>query len=150
MASWHDLEIAAPDIARAGRQLLEDDSDRPGVAFLATVGADARPRMHPFIPAIIDGRLWAFVIVSPKLRDLDRNGSYAIHSCLGPDDESFLVSGTARRDADTQHRELVGGHMPYSDIDERHVLYEFDVDRALWTTWTTPTAPVHRHWRLHA
>lgn len=148
MASWDELEVAAPDIARAGRRLLEDESGVPGVAFLATVGADGRPRMHPFIPAIVDARLWAFVIISPKLRDLDRDGAYAIHSCLGPDDESFLVSGTARRVADTQRRELISRHMPYSDIDDRHVLYEFEVDRALWTSWNTPTAPVHHHWRL--
>ena len=103
--------------------------------------------MHPFIPAIVDGRLWAFVIVSPKQRDLDRTGEYAIHSRLGPNDESFFVSGRAHRVEDEQQRSLVGEAMPYDDIDERHVLYEFRIDRALSTTWTTPTNPRHRHWR---
>ena len=37
--------------------------------------------------------------------------------------------------------------MPYGDIDERHVLYEFDLERALWTTWITPTRPDYRRWR---
>ncbi len=146
MVPWRELETATPELARAGRRLLEDESGRPDVAFLATVGADGRPRMHPFIPAVVDGRLWAFVIVSPKQRDLDRTGSYAIHSCLGADDESFFVSGRARRVDGDEHRSLVGEAMPYSDIDENHVLYEFRIDRALWTTWTTPTTPVHHRW----
>ena len=38
----------------------------------------------------------------------------------------------------------------HTDIDARHILYEFCVDRALWTTWTTPTQPVHRRWSLLA
>jgi hypothetical protein len=148
MVPWRDFAAAAPDIAAAGRRLLQDDAGRPTVAFLATVGADARPRMHPFIPAVVDGGLWAFVIVSPKQRDLDRSGSYAIHSVVGRDDESFFVSGAAHRVEADARRSAVAAAMPYTDIDERHELYEFRIDRALWTSWTTPTSPVHRHWRL--
>lgn len=144
---WGDFESAAPEIAKAGRRLLEDAPEVAGVAFLATVGADARPRLHPFIPAVIDGRLWAFVVVSPKQRDLERDGWYAIHSRLGTDDESFFVAGWAFRADDDRTRSLVGRNMPYGGIDDRHVLYEFRIDRAVWTTWTTPTSPVHHHWR---
>jgi hypothetical protein len=145
---WRDFEAAAPVIARAGRALLEDAPGVPGVAFLATVGAGSRPRMHPFIPAIVDGRLWAFVIVSPKQRDLERDGWYAIHSRLGASDESFFVAGGACRIDDIPLRSLVGESMPYGGIDDRHVLYEFGIDRAMWTTWTTPTMPDHHHWRI--
>ena len=35
-------------------------------------------------------------------------------------------------------RSPAGGHMPFSDIDDHHLLYEFRIDRALWTEWTTP------------
>jgi hypothetical protein len=144
---WSEFERAARDLAQAARRLLQDDTGAPGVAFLATVARDGHPRMHPFIPAIVDERLWAFVIESPKQRDLDRNGMYAVHSILGPDDESFFATGTAMRvDAD-QARTAVGECMPYSDIDARHVLYEFNLERALWTTWITPTQPDHRRWR---
>jgi hypothetical protein len=74
MVPWSQLVIAEPEIAAAGRRLLEDPAGIPTVAFLAPVGADARPRIHPFIPAVVGGRLWAFVIRSPKQRDLDRDG----------------------------------------------------------------------------
>ena len=36
--------------------------------------------------------------------------------------------------------------MPYDDLDEDHGLYEFGVEHALWTTWTTPSSPVYRRW----
>ena len=146
--TWREFAAAAPEIARAGLRLLEDAPGVPGVAFLATVGADGRPRVHPFVPAVVGGGLWAFVIRSPKQRDLDRDGGYAIHSVLGPSDESFFVSGHCSLVTDEAQRSAVGAQMPYSDIDDNHVLYEFRIDRALWTEWTTPTEPVHHRWRL--
>jgi hypothetical protein len=144
--SWAAFAADAADLADAGRRLLEDEPGVPGVAFLGTVGADGLPRIHPFIPAVVDGRLWAFVIESPKQGDLDRTGRYAIHSRLGPRDESFFCAGNAQRVDAEEIRSTVSGGMPYSDIDDRHVLYEFRIARALWTTWTTPTSPVHRTW----
>jgi hypothetical protein len=146
--TWEAFAAAAPEIARAGQRLLEDAPGVPGVAFLATAGADGRPRLHPFVPAVVDGGLWAFVIRSPKQRDLDREGGYAIHSVLGPEDESFFVGGRAFLVADEARRSTVGGRMPFSEIDDDHLLYEFRIDRALWTEWVTPTSPVHHRWRL--
>ena len=41
--------------------------------------------------------------------------------------------------------------MPYDDADERHLLYEFHLERALWTTWENfqkpGMRPVHKRWR---
>ena len=145
-ATWTEFERSAPEIAAAGHRLLEDAPGIPGVAFLATVGNDSTPRIHPFIPAVCDGRLWAFVVESPKQRDLERTGQHAIHSRLGDRDESFTIAGTASRRDHLDDRDRVGDVMPYSDIDEHHVLYEFALVRALWTTWTTPTTPVHHRW----
>lgn len=155
MTSWADLERDAPELAVAGQRLLEDAPGVPGVAFLATVNASGRPRMHPFIPAIVNGALWAFVIESPKQRDLERasaggaseqRGQFAIHARLGADDEQFLVSGLARRVDDLDARRQIAASMPYDDIDAGHILYRFEIDRALWTTWATPTSPTHRSW----
>jgi hypothetical protein len=143
---WASFAASAPDVAKAGLRLLEDEPGVPGVAFLATTGPTGLPRIHPFIPAVVNGQLWAFVIESPKQRDLDRTQRFAMHSRLGPKDESFYCAGSARRVDGDDTRAAVGAAMPFSDIDDRHVLYEFLVARALWTAWTTPTSPVHRTW----
>jgi hypothetical protein len=145
VTSWADFEAHAPEIAAAGRRLL------PEVSFLATVSATGRPRVHPFCPAIADGRLWAFILQeSPKRRDLDHNRQYAIHALPGAEDEQFFVAGLARRVIDTRLREVALRAMPYSDADERHLLYEFEIERALWTTWDDFQKPGmrarHRKW----
>jgi hypothetical protein len=143
---WVTFARSAPELASAGQRLLEDEPGVPGVAFLGTVDIDGVPRIHPIIPAVHDTGLWAFVIESPKQRDLDRSGRFAIHSRLGQGDESFYCAGGARRvDADAV-RSAIAIQMPFSDIDALHVLYEFRIVRALWTTWRTPTSPVHRAW----
>lgn len=147
-ATWREFEAAVPSLAAAGRRLLEDAPGVPGVAFLATTAADALPRIHPVVPAIVDAHLWVFLIESPKQRDVDRTGRYAIHSVLGQDDESFTCAGDAVRVASSIDRDRVAASMPYDDIDERHLLYELRLRRALWTTWASPTSPAHARWTL--
>lgn len=149
MATWSELEKHAPEIAAAGRRRLTENE----VAFLATASDEGRPRVHPFCPVIVEGRLWAFIIrESPKRRDLDSNGYFAIHAWPGPEDEQFYVAGTAARELDTELREAVVAAMPYDDADERHLLYEFRLERALWTTWENfqkpGMRPVHRVWHV--
>ena len=144
--AWTELEKEAPEIAAAGARLL------PEVAFLATVSAEGRPRVHPFCPVIVQGRLWAFVIAeSPKRRDLDANGKFAIHALPGPEDEEFYLAGTAVRVHDSRIRQMVLAAMPYDDADERHLLYEFVLERAMWTTWEhfqqPGMRPIHEVWR---
>jgi hypothetical protein len=143
---WNQLQVEAAEIAEAGSRLL------PEVSYLATVDSAGRPRVHPFCPAIARGRLWAFVMEgSPKRRDLDTNGHFAIHALPGPEDEEFYVAGTARRVEDPEIRVAVLAAMPYDDADDRHLLYEFSLERALWTTWENfqkpGMRPVHRVWR---
>ena len=144
--TWADLEKEAAEIAAAGKRLL------PEVAFLATVSDAGKPRVHPFCPAIAQGRLWAFVIAeSPKRRDLDLNGHFAIHALPGPQDEQFYVAGKALRNHDSDLRRIVLAAMPYDDADERHLLYEFVPERAMWTTWENfqkpGMRPIHKVWR---
>ncbi len=114
--------------------------------------SSSRPRVHPFCPAIARGRLWAFIIEeSPKRRDLDANGHFAIHTMLGAEDEQFYAAGRAQRVKDPELRAVVVKAMPYDDADERHLLYEFDLERAMHTRWENfqkpGMRPVHRSWR---
>jgi hypothetical protein len=148
MATWSEFEALTPDIAAAGRRLLGDNE----VAFLATVSVAGWPRVHPFCPAIAAGRLYAFIIDgSPKRRDLDLNGRFAIHAWPGHEDEQFFIAGCAARELDVAFRAIALEAMPYGDADERHILYEFCPERALWTTWENfqkpGMRPVHRSWR---
>lgn len=146
VVTWADFETHAPELAEAGRRLL------PDVSFIATVSASGRPRVHPFCPAITEGRLWAFVIAgSPKRRDLDARGHFAIHALPGPEDEQVFLAGRASRESDHALRERVLAEMPYDDADDDHLLYELSIERALWTTWENfqrpGMRPVHRRWR---
>jgi hypothetical protein len=63
-----------------------------------------------------------------------------------------LVAGRAARALDDPRlRRAVLAAMPYDDADERHLLYEFSPERALWTTWKNfqkpGMRPIHRSWR---
>lgn len=90
MVRWRAFEQSAPHIASAGRRLLELNE----VAFLATVSKTGRPRIHPFVPKIVDCRLVAFVMdSSPKIADLRQRAQFSIHALPGAEDEEFSVSG---------------------------------------------------------
>ena len=83
MASWADFAAAAPDIAAEGRRLILARGD--GEALLATVRGDDLPRIHPVNVAIVDGRLYAFIIArSPKRLDLELDGRFAMHTHQDP------------------------------------------------------------------
>jgi len=93
MIGWKEFTHAAPQIADAGIRLWAHNE----VAFIATVAASGRPRIHPFVPRIIEDRLVAFIMdSSPKIKDLENRRQYAIHTLPGKDDEEFFVSGEAQ------------------------------------------------------
>src|SRR5256714_13544963 len=99
MASWPEFAAAGPRLASAIRALVHQYG--PGLGSLATVRADGGPRVHPVSPVITDEGLFCFLIDSPKRRDLERDGRYALHSYPpeDTDDEAYL-SGRARRVTD--------------------------------------------------
>lgn len=153
MLNWKAFTTERPDLAEAAIRLLA----RSEVAFIATMSADSRPRLHPFVPKIVGDRLVAFIMdSSPKLNDLKTRGFYAIHLLPGAEDEQFYLSGDAIcRDDDAELRAAAASAMGFATgVDEHHILYEFRLDRALWTTWLdfgTPThRPQHQRWKLRA
>jgi hypothetical protein len=145
MISWSQFEQRAPDIAGAGTRLL----GKIPVAFLGTVSEAGRPRVHPFVPKVVDGRLIAFILDrSPKFADLRRNGWFAIHTIadIADEDEEFYIAGAAHYiDDERAFRETATGAMGFfTEIGEDERLFEFLVDRALWTTWLDFGTPGHR------
>ena len=105
MASWSEFLAAEPQLASAIRVLLQQYG--PGMGYLATVRADGGPRVHPVSPVITQEGLFCFVVDSPKRRDLERDGRYALHAYPPEDsDDEAYVAGRARpvRDADVVQR----------------------------------------------
>ena len=96
MATWSDFVAADPSLAVGVRGLLQQYG--PGMAYLATVRADGAPRVHPVSPVITDDGLYCFIVASPKRRDLERDGRYALHSYPPEenDDEAYLTGRAIR------------------------------------------------------
>jgi hypothetical protein len=129
MASWSEFAAAQPRLASAIRALMHQYG--PGLGYLATVRADGGPRVHPVSPVITDEGLYCFILESPKRRDLERDGRYALHAFPPEesDDEAYL-SGRAHRVTDhARVAELAGSMRAEPDVNWR--LYEFTVDVAM-------------------
>ena len=131
MATWSTFETAAPELAAAGQRLLYQFG--PGLGFLATVRADGGPRLHPICPVVVDGELWAFILrQSPKCRDLERDGRYALHSFPPVEkDDEFAVTGRVRRVDDPSPRSRVMDATSARVDEDDEVLFALDVETAL-------------------
>jgi hypothetical protein len=155
VTTWRELSEARPDLSAAGEGLLYQFG--VGLAFLATIRPDTGPRLHPMCPILHDGRLFAFIVPSPKQRDLDRDGRYAMH-CFPPADneDAFYLTGRARRIDDADLRAAVGRRF----VEERSSfdvvapaaddgLFELDIDTVLLsrTTGHGDPAPQHTVWK---
>src|SRR3954468_15301673 len=96
MVSWSDFAAAEPSLAAGIRALLQQYG--PGMGYLATVRAGGGPRIHPVSPVLTDDGLYCFIVNSPKRRDLERDGRYALHSYPPEesDDEAYLTGRAVR------------------------------------------------------
>jgi hypothetical protein len=106
MMSWGEFRGARPELAEAGRALLYQFG--VGLAFLSTVRKDGGPRLHPMCPIIVEDHLYAFIVPSPKRRDLLRDGRYAMH-CFPPaeNEDAFYITGRAEQRPDAELRERI-------------------------------------------
>jgi hypothetical protein len=95
VVSWSQFVTAAPLLARRVRALFEQE-DQP-LGYLATVRSDGGPRVHPVVPIITGDGLFCFLMRSPKRRDLERDGRYALHALPGvfDHDEAYLAGAAA-------------------------------------------------------
>src|SRR4029450_13779863 len=80
--SWRDLELAAPEIAEAGKRRLDDTR----VALLATLRSDGSPRISPVGPFFAEGHLlFGAMAWTLKVQDLERDPRCTLHSAItGP------------------------------------------------------------------
>jgi Pyridoxamine 5'-phosphate oxidase len=143
-STWAELEGVEPELAGFASGRL-----RAGPAYLATVRADGSPRVHPVSPIIGCGALFVFMEpTSPKGRDLERTGHYAMHSSV-PDDagtggEVFL-SGSARRVNDPDRRAEAVEAASYTPA-ARYILFELRVDEVVVTEYDGSGRPRRRRW----
>lgn len=102
-------------------------------------------------PVITDEGLFCFILDSPKRRDLDRDGRYALHSFPPEesDDEAYLA-GRACRVTDRERVALLAGTMR-AKPDLNWWLYEFTVDVAMVAHHrageTGPVGAAYEVWR---
>ena len=119
------------------------------VMYLATIGPDSYPRVHPFTPFIGSGRIFAFMeSTSPKGKDLRGNGRYAMHSLVkdmnGTNGE-FLITGDAILLSDSASRTAAVVSCPYTP-QERYILFEFLIT-SCFTNGYVNGKPNVRHWK---
>jgi hypothetical protein len=153
--TWPDFAARQPDVAEAGQALLYQVG--VGLGFLATTRPDGAPRLHPMCPLLHETGLFAFIIPSPKQRDLRRDGRYALHSFPCEDNEdAFFCAGEARLVDDAGLRSDLSAVFVAERMQlavpapaEEDALFEFLVGSCLLTRTTGhgDTNPVHRVWR---
>jgi hypothetical protein len=149
METWDGFAGAAPDIASEGRRLLDAAGDAK--VLLATVRGDDLPRLHPITVAIVDGRLYAFIIArSPKKLDLERDGRYALHTHLDPAAPiEFALRGRARLVDAPDERKRVASGWAFT-VDDDYTLFEFQIDHAVLGARATADdwPPVYTSWNV--
>ena len=132
MATWAEFEAATPELAAAGWKLLAAQAagDHDGDGLLATVRADLAPRIHPVSVGLVDGHLYIFVLPSAKLRDLEQDGRYALHSHQDPKaPDELMLRGRARR-VDGPARETAAAGWSF-EVDGTYVLFELLIESAV-------------------
>ena len=148
LGTWGEFADAVPGIASEGQRLI-NGWGRGGV-LLATVRGDELPRIHPITVAIVDGRLYAFVIAdSPKRLSLEIDGRYAMHTHQDPAAPSEVaLRGRARLVDDSDERSRVAAGWAF-EVDDSYALFEFSIESAL--LGARPTAddwpPIYSSWR---
>ena len=150
MATWAEFAEAAPEIAAAGRRLLYRTDT--GVALLSTVRDGGLPRIHPINVAILEGRLLAFILPSPKAADLVEDGRFALHAHQDPDaPHECLIRGRARAIDDPGARARFADAWSFS-VDESYRLFEFLIEHAVFGERASPDVwpPRYTSWRLAA
>jgi hypothetical protein len=101
-------------------------------------------------PIIGGGQLFLFTEpTSPKARDLDERGLYAMHNGV-PDANGtggeFWIAGRGERIEDVELREVAATASRYSPAD-RYILFELFVDEVRCNGYGDVELPKPRRWR---
>jgi hypothetical protein len=144
--SWAGFARATPELAAQVRALFEQYGQAFG--YLATIRPDGGPRVHPISPVISDGGLFCFALPSPKRRDLERDGRYALHAYPAEqsDDEAYIAGRAVPVDDDGRQTRLARLHRAAADLGWR--LFELTIEVAMVTHRESSVSPAeHYIWR---
>lgn len=90
MATWADVEQAAPELAAAVRERFE----ATGLAFMATLRRDGSPRVSGIEPLFAGGELWLGMMPdSRKAKDVLRDPRFALHAASA---DKQMTNGDAK------------------------------------------------------
>jgi hypothetical protein len=144
--TWREFAGASPVLSAQVRALFEQYGQAFG--YLATVRRDGGPRVHPITPVLTEGGLFCFAVPSPKRRDLERDGRYALHAYPAEqsDDEAY-IAGRALPVADVERIDRVASrHRASAMLNWR--LFELTIQVAMVTRRASAVAPPQHHiWR---
>ena len=146
MAAWSEFTQQAPELAAFGKARFES-----GVAYLGTIRPDGGPRVHPVTP-IMGEQLFLFMEpTSPKGKDLQRDGRYALH-CSVEDSSGgggeFYVRGRATLTDDPATREQAAREASYTP-QEQYILFVLTVEFAFMNVYANGQ-PDTRRWQSPA
>lgn len=136
MLRWNDFATQAPEIAEAGRALLQQFG--PGLAYLATIRPDGGPRIHPVCVNLVGGGLYTLVVPSPKRQDLLRDGRFALHAFASPNaDDEFFLAGRAvhQRAPELVAQVRAAQHASGATTSDSEELFEYLLERALYSRY---------------
>lgn len=151
MVRWKDFERADPELAETGHSQLYQFG--VGLAFLATVGRDGAPRVHPVCPVFSNGGLYVLITpTSPKRHDLMRDGRYALQAFPQPKEGSdeFYVAGRAELVEEPVTRATILRDAKHV-ANELEIIFELKIERVMHTRWENLRSPqmrsIHRKWQ---
>jgi Pyridoxamine 5'-phosphate oxidase len=144
--TWHELELAAPEIASLGKERLEQTR----VALLATLRPDGSPRISPIEPYFARGHLLMGAMAwTLKARDLVRDPRCTLHSTVsGPDTgEGELKLYGRAIDADDELRAACDDGWWTGRPRESARVVSLAIDEAVFVSWNYEGGEmIVRHW----
>lgn len=142
---WGEFAEREPGLASFGETKLTS-----APAYLATVRRSGAPRVHPVTPIFHGAGLFVFMEpTSPKARDLERRGWFALHNGV-PDNAGsggeFWVGGRALGVDDLDIWSDVADSAGYAPAD-RYILFELQLSEARCNGYGDVALPATRRWR---
>src|SRR5260370_30107887 len=151
MVTWKEFAAAAPELAQAGRSLL--NQFRVGLAFLATVRADGGSRLHPVCPVLAG---FSFSSRPHRRSGMTCSGMGGTRFRRFPSRSPEATSSTSRAEPSGErsgdncgpaHHRCRWGDL-LRDVkhmaDESETAFELWIDRVMHTTWENVLTPQMR------